>query len=105
MTDTGVDASRAADGARDASQQLRGSRGYPILVAVGLVSYGVVHLLIAWMALQLAWGGGGGSADQSGAMATLAAQPPPAVLDRIEGDSTVTAAPVPSDVPDTCPRG
>jgi hypothetical protein len=34
-----------------------------------------VHLLIAWLALQLAWGGGGGSADQSGAMATLAQQP------------------------------
>ncbi|WP_222195408.1 DUF1206 domain-containing protein [Modestobacter italicus] len=45
------------------------------LARVGLVAYGVVHLLIAWLALQLAWGGGGGSADQSGAMATLAAQP------------------------------
>jgi hypothetical protein len=31
-----------------------------------------VHLLIAWLALQVAWGGGGGSADQSGAMQTLA---------------------------------
>ncbi|WP_299958935.1 DUF1206 domain-containing protein [uncultured Modestobacter sp.] len=45
------------------------------LARVGLIAYGVVHLLIAWLALQLAWGGGGGSADQSGAMATLAAQP------------------------------
>jgi Domain of Unknown Function (DUF1206) len=45
------------------------------LARVGLVAYGVVHLLVAWLALQLAWGGGGGSADQSGAMATLAAQP------------------------------
>jgi Domain of Unknown Function (DUF1206) len=34
-----------------------------------------VHLLIAWLALQLAWGGGGKSADQSGAMSTLARQP------------------------------
>ena len=43
--------------------------------AVGPAGYGVVHLLVAWLALQLAWGGGGGSADQSGAMATLAEQP------------------------------
>jgi len=45
------------------------------LARVGLIAYGIVHLLIAWLALQLAWGGGGGSADQSGAMATLAAKP------------------------------
>jgi hypothetical protein len=45
------------------------------LARVGLVAYGVVHMLVAWLALQLAWGGGGGSADQSGAMATLAAEP------------------------------
>ncbi|WP_029433218.1 DUF1206 domain-containing protein [Blastococcus sp. URHD0036] len=45
------------------------------LARVGLISYGVVHLLIAWLALQLAWGGGGGSADQSGAMATVADSP------------------------------
>jgi hypothetical protein len=45
------------------------------LARVGLIAYGVVHLLVAWLALQLAWGDGGGSADQSGAMATLAAKP------------------------------
>jgi hypothetical protein len=45
------------------------------LARVGLVAYGIVHLLVAWLALQLAWGGGGQSADQSGAMATLARQP------------------------------
>jgi hypothetical protein len=45
------------------------------LARVGLIALGVVHLLVAWLALQLAWGGGGGSADQSGAMATLASEP------------------------------
>ena len=46
------------------------------LARVGLVAYGVVHLLVAWLALQLAWGGGNGQpADQSGALATLAQQP------------------------------
>jgi hypothetical protein len=71
MTDPGVDASKAADGARNASQQLRRTRGYPILVTVGLVSYGVVHLLIAWIALRIAWGGGG-DASQQGALSALA---------------------------------
>lgn len=45
------------------------------LARIGLIAYGVVHLLIAWLALQLAWGGGSGSTDQSGAMATLADSP------------------------------
>ena len=45
------------------------------LARVGLIAYGVVHLLIAWLALQLAWGGGGQSADQSGALATVAQSP------------------------------
>jgi hypothetical protein len=45
------------------------------LARVGLLAYGLVHLLVAWLALQLAWGGGGGEADQSGAMATVARQP------------------------------
>lgn len=70
MTNSEV-ADRAADGARDASQQLRRTRGYHLLVAVGLVCYGVVHLLIAWIALRIAWGGGG-DASQDGALRTLA---------------------------------
>jgi hypothetical protein len=70
MADTGLDASKAADGARDASQQLRRTRGYRVLVAVGLVSYGVVHLLIAWIALRVAWGSGG-DASQQGALRAL----------------------------------
>ena len=45
------------------------------LARVGLIAFGVVHLLVAWLALQLAWFGGGESADQSGAMGTLADSP------------------------------
>jgi hypothetical protein len=42
------------------------------LARVGLVAYGVVHLLVAWLAIQLAWFGvSGESADQSGAMESL----------------------------------
>jgi Domain of Unknown Function (DUF1206) len=39
---------------------------------VGLIAYGGMHLLVAWLALQLAWGGGGGETDQSGAFGALA---------------------------------
>lgn len=43
------------------------------LARVGLAAYGVVHLLIAWLALQLAWGVEGRDADQDGALGALAA--------------------------------
>ena len=49
--------------------------GLEHLARIGLLAYGVVHVLVAWLALQLAWGGGGESADQSGAMQTLADSP------------------------------
>lgn len=50
----------------------------PILVGLtraGFVGYGVVHLLFAWLALQIAFGRTAASGDQSGALRTLAAQP------------------------------
>jgi hypothetical protein len=49
--------------------------GLEHLARVGLLAYGVVHLVLAWLALQLAWGGGGQPADQSGALSTLAESP------------------------------
>jgi hypothetical protein len=58
------------------AQQAGNSETLENLARVGLIAYGVVHLLVAWLAVQLAWfGGGGKSADQSGAMATLAESP------------------------------
>jgi Domain of Unknown Function (DUF1206) len=46
------------------------------LARIGLIAYGLVHVLIGWLAFQLAWfGGGGESADQSGALSTLAESP------------------------------
>ncbi|MBB3674292.1 DUF1206 domain-containing protein [Modestobacter versicolor] len=62
-------------GTVSSARQAGDSDGLEALARVGLIAYGIVHLLVAWLALQLAWGGGGGSADQSGAMATLAEQP------------------------------
>jgi hypothetical protein len=49
--------------------------GLENLARVGLLAYGVVHLLVAWLALQLAWGTSSESADQSGALSTLAESP------------------------------
>ena len=42
------------------------------LARVGYATSGLLHLLIGWIALQVAFGGGGKNADQSGALASLA---------------------------------
>ncbi len=44
-------------------------------VRIGLVAYGVVHLLIGWLAVQLALGHRGQSASAKGALHELAQQP------------------------------
>jgi hypothetical protein len=41
-------------------------------VRVGLVSYGVVHLIIGWLAVRLVFGDSGGSASSKGALHQLA---------------------------------
>jgi Domain of Unknown Function (DUF1206) len=41
---------------------------------VGLVAYGLVHLLLAWLTFRVATGGGD-KADKTGALQTIAAQP------------------------------
>ena len=65
----------AAGSAMGSARQAGESDSLELLARVGLIAYGVVHLLVAWLSLQLAWGGGGESADQSGAMRTLAESP------------------------------
>lgn len=49
-------------------------------VRVGLVAYGIVHLMIAWLAIQLALGNQHGSASSQGAMHRLAKEPFGSVL-------------------------
>ncbi|MET3804209.1 nitrogen fixation-related uncharacterized protein [Nakamurella sp. UYEF19] len=65
-------AAKGADAAENEGQQIEQSRWFGLLVMIGLASYGVVHLLIAWIALQIAWTGGGGEASQQGALAQMA---------------------------------
>jgi len=67
---------QAADSAEDASQQAMDSKPFRILLTVGLIAYGLVHILIGWIALQIAWfGGGGEEASQKGALAEIAGGP------------------------------
>jgi hypothetical protein len=57
-----------------AGQEARHSTTMRAAARVGLVAYGVVHVLIAWLALQIAWSGGG-DASSGGALRTIAGQP------------------------------
>jgi hypothetical protein len=57
------------------AQKAQQSRLYNLAITVGLIAYGVVHLLIAWIALQLAWGKNSEQADQQGALQELASKP------------------------------
>lgn len=59
---------------QEAGEKVQESKGFRAFVGVGLVSYGLVHLLIGWIALHLAWMGGGDASGQ-GALRQLAQQP------------------------------
>ena len=62
--------------AGDKAEQVGNSKSLVAVARVGLIAYGAVHVLIAWLALQIARGlSGRESADTSGAMKTLADQP------------------------------
>src|SRR4051812_519625 len=61
-------------------QEVRHSRAYGVAITVGLMAYGVVYLLIAWIALQLAWGQSSQEASQQGALQELAGKPLGGVL-------------------------
>lgn len=57
--------------ARQAAQ----SRPVQMLGRIGLVAYGAVHLLIAFLAIQVATGDHGEQSDKNGALRTVAEQP------------------------------
>lgn len=60
---------------KTAARQAHRSDAVDHVVVVGLVAYGLVHLLIGWLALQLALGDRQGSASSSGALRELAQKP------------------------------
>jgi Domain of Unknown Function (DUF1206) len=61
--------------AQRTTERAQRSKGLRAGARAGYIAYGIVYLLIGWLALRLAWGDRGGSADASGALHTLAAQP------------------------------
>ena len=68
----GSAAKNAAHSADTTAKGVADSRAVEIGARVGLACYGVTHLLIAWLALQIALGGGGGEqANQKGAFQQL----------------------------------
>lgn len=70
------DVRQAGAEARSAGRAVEQSKPYRWLVRVGLICYGVVHVLVAWLALQLVIGGS--SEDDpslSGALRNLSDQP------------------------------
>ncbi|GAA4370017.1 DUF1206 domain-containing protein [Actinomadura verrucosospora] len=67
----------------DVSRGLKQAAGHPWfhhMSRVGLVARGLLYLLIGWLALQVAFGGGGKEADRTGALETIAGKPGGLVL-------------------------
>ncbi len=66
----------------DKARELGDSKAVEWGARLGYVSAGVLHLLLGWLALNLAWGSHGDDrrADQSGALATVADTGPGQVL-------------------------
>ncbi len=69
------DGGPSAARAKGAAGKARNSRTLAVLTRAGLACYGVVHLLVAWLALQIAVGHSTEEGDQSGAFQLLAKQP------------------------------
>jgi hypothetical protein len=71
------------DRAHGIVDRARGVTDHPVLThvaRVGLIAYGAMHVLIAYLAVRLAWGLRGADADQTGALQTVADGPGGAVL-------------------------
>ncbi|MEV6595953.1 DUF1206 domain-containing protein [Actinoplanes sp. NPDC051346] len=65
----------ASSSARSNLSRAADSKPLEYLARGGFIAYGVIHLIFAWIALQLAFGDRAGESDQSGALRTLAQQP------------------------------
>lgn len=60
---------------KTSTREVTTSAPFQLVARLGLVAYGVVHLLVAWLALQVAFGdldgGGVGKADKTGALQSI----------------------------------
>lgn len=80
MDTEGLGADELRERANDTARQVGNSRVVEYGARAGFAASGVLHLVMAWIALRIAWSKGGGSADQSGALGDLAKQPGGQVL-------------------------
>lgn len=60
---------------RFAASRVEGSTFLEVLTRAGFIGYGLVHVLFAWMIVQIAVGRPTDEGDQTGALRTLAEQP------------------------------
>jgi Domain of Unknown Function (DUF1206) len=60
---------------RSTASRAANSKPLEYLARGGFIAYGIIHLLFAWLALQVAFGGSTQETDQSGALQTIARQP------------------------------
>ena len=63
------------DSASNAGREAKSSKWMDYAVRFGLITYGVVHLLIAWLSIQLALGDRKESVSGTGALSELVTQP------------------------------
>jgi hypothetical protein len=68
-------AKQAGNQAEGTAEKVRESDALDLGIRVGLVAYGVVHLVIAFLAIQLALGDREGNVSSTGALAQIAEQP------------------------------
>jgi hypothetical protein len=61
--------------AQSTANRAADSKTLEYLTRGGFIGYGIVHLLFAWLALQIAFGKSSGDGDQSGALRELVTQP------------------------------
>ncbi|GLY06184.1 MULTISPECIES: DUF1206 domain-containing protein [Actinoplanes] len=66
--------STAASNVKNTASRAAESKPLEYLARGGFIGYGIIHLLFAWIALQVAFGGSGQDSDQSGALQTIAQQ-------------------------------
>jgi len=78
MSEPGRTAAKAKSAGRSAEQaghEVEHSKSFARLVMVGLIVFGVIHLLVAWIALDVAWTGSSRQASQKGAFQQMASNP------------------------------
>jgi hypothetical protein len=64
-----------AHSARRTARQVARSSALETLTRVGFIGYGLLHLAVAWLAVQIALGHTGAEGDQAGAFRYVAGQP------------------------------